>query len=348
MIRHMLLAAGLAGGVALGALVTASPVQAQEVTLRVHHFLPEPAPVPANFITPWAQKIEEESDGRIAVEIYPAMQLGGAPPTLIDQVRDGVVDVVWTLSGYTPGRFPRSEVFDLPFIGTDAETTSRAAWRFFEEHLTEEFADIHPIAVHVHGPGNLHMRAPAVETLEDMQGRAVRGPTRMITRLLETMGATPVGMPVPQVPESLSRNVIDGTVIPWEVTRALRVAELVDTHTEFGGDRSFYTTFFLFAMNRDSYDNLPEDLRAVIDANSGIETSAWVGRVMDEGDEPAREIAVERGNTIVTIEGDELARWQEAAETVVESWIADMAAQDIDGQALIDSLNALIAEEEAR
>lgn len=348
MIRNLLLAAGLAGGVALGALVTAAPAQAQEVTLRVHHFLPAPAPVPANFITPWAEKIEAESEGRISVEVFPAMQLGGAPPTLIDQVRDGVVDVVWTLPGYTPGRFPRAEVFDLPFVAADAETTSRAAWRFYEEHMQEDFADIHPIAVHVHGPGNFHMKAPAVESLEDLEGRAVRGPTRMITRLLETLGATPVGMPVPQVPESLSRNVIDGTVIPWEVTRALRVAELVDTHTEFGGDRSFYTTLFVFAMNRDTYEGLPDDLRAVIDANSGIETSAWVGRVMDEGDAPAREIAVERGNTIATIDGEELTRWQEAAEPVVASWIADMEGQGIDAQALIDSLAALLAEEEAR
>ncbi len=341
MFRKILMTAGLVGGF----VVSVGIAQAQEVTLRVHHFLPAVAPVPANFITPWAEKVQEESGGRIAVEVYPAMQLGGAPPNLIDQVRDGVVDVVWTLPGYTPGRFPKAEVFDLPFIATDAESTSRAAWQFYEKHLQDEFADFRPIAVHVHGPGNFHMKAPAVEKLEDLEGRKVRGPTRMITRLLETLGATPVGMPVPQVPESLSRNVIDGTVIPWEVTRSLRVPELVDTHTEFGGGKSFYTTFFVFAMNKDSYDNLPDDLKAVIDANSGLETSAWVGRVMDEGDAPARAVAVERGNTIVTIEGEELARWQEAAKPVVESWIADMSGRGIDAEALIADLEELVAAE---
>ncbi len=343
MLKKSVTATLMACGIA--ALTTAMPASAQDVTLRVHHFLPPGAPVPANFITPWAQKIEEESDGRIAVEVHSAMSLGGTPPTLIDQVTDGVVDIVWTLAGYTPGRFPKAEVFDLPFIAAGAEPTSRAAWRFYEEHLTEELEGIRPIALHVHGPGVFHMGAPAVESLEDLDGRTVRGPTRMITRLLERLGATPVGMPVPQVPEALSRNVIEGTVIPWEVTLSLRVPELVGTHTEFAGDRSFYTTFFMFAMNRESYDDLPDDLKEVIDANSGYETSGWVGRVMDEGDAPAREVAVERENTIVQIEGEELERWQEAAQSVVDDWIAEMEERGIDGQQLIDDLTAMIDEE---
>lgn len=345
MLRRMFIAAGLAGGVAAGALTAPSAAEAQEVTLRIHHFLPAGATVPANFIVPWTEKVTAESDGRIAFEIFPAMQMGGSPATLIDQVTDGVVDIVWTLPGYTPGRFPRAEVFDLPFIAADAETTARVAWRFYEAHLQDEFAGIRPIAVHVHGPGVLHMKAPAVETLEDMAGRTVRGPTRVITQLLEALGATPVGMPVPQVPESLSRGVIDGTVIPWEVTAALRVAELVDTHTEFGGDNSLYTTYFLFAMNPDSYAALPDDLKAVIDANSGMETSAWVGRVMDEGDAPARAIAEERGNPILTIDGEELERWKAAAAPVVDAWVAEMEGRGIDGQALIDEVRRMLDEE---
>ncbi len=342
MFKKLILSAALAGA------MTATGAAAQEVTLRVHHFLPAQAPVPSQFIEPWAQKVMEESDGRIAVEVYPAMSLGGGPPSLYDQARDGVVDIVWTLTGYTPGRFLRAEVVDLPFIGGDAEATSRAAWRFYEMHMQDEFEGVRPIALHVHGPGQMHMRSPAIETPDDMQGRTVRGPTRLVTRLIEALGGTAVGMPVPQVPESLSRNVIEGTVIPWEVTTSLRVAELVDTHTEFGGDRSLYTTFFIFGMNPDSYEALPDDLRAVIDANSGLETSGWVGRVMHEADAPARAIAVERGNTIVTVEGDALEAWRAAATPVRAGWIAEMDAQGIDGAALIADFEALVEEELAR
>jgi TRAP-type C4-dicarboxylate transport system substrate-binding protein len=215
MLRSLLAAAVVSAALAM-------PAMAQDVTLKIHHFLPPQAPVPKNFITPWAKKIEKESGGRIKCEIYPAMQLGGKPPALFDQARDGVVDIVWTLPGYTPGRFPKAEVFEMPFLPASAEATSQAAWEYYEHHLKDELKDVHVIAVHTHGPGLLHVKGKGVHRLEDMKGLKLRGPTRMINTLIERLGATPVGMPVPAVPEALSKGVIDGTVIPWEVTAPLK------------------------------------------------------------------------------------------------------------------------------
>ncbi|WP_193369412.1 TRAP transporter substrate-binding protein [Pelagibius marinus] len=320
------------------------PAAAQEVTLRVHHFLPPPAPVPKNFITPWAEKIEKESGGRIKVEIYPTMQLGGKPPALYDQARDGVVDVVWTLPGYTPGRFPGTEAFELPFMPASAEQTSQAAWRFYEKYLTDEFKDVHMIAVHVHGPGLLHVKGDGVAKLEDMKGLKLRGPTRQANALLSALGATPVGMPVPAMPEALSKGVIDGTVIPWEVTTPFKVAELVDSHTNFAGSRGLYTSFFVFAMNKPKYESLPADLKAVIDANSGLETSKWVGRVMDEGDAPGIAIAKKSGNKMLTLDEAEVARWKKVAAPLVDQWIEEMNAKGYDGAAMVADAKALIAE----
>lgn len=331
--RHLLAAAIVLGAFATGA-------SAQEVTLKVHHFLPPQANIPAKFIEPWARKVEADSSGRINVEIYPAMQLGGKPPALIDQVRDGVVDIVWTLPGYTPGRFPKAEVFELPFMPTSGEATSRAAQEYFDRNLAaDEFKDFKIIAMHVHGPGLIHSKEP-VERLGDMQGLKVRGPTRMINKLLETLGAVPVGLPVPAVPEALSKGVIQATAIPWEVTTALKVPELVSTHTEF--EEPLYTSVFVFAMNKDKYESLPDDLRAVIDRNSGVETAAAAGRVMDEGDAPAREVAIEAGNAINRIEDAELEAWKAAAKPVIEDWVSEMKEDGIDGQALLDDARASI------
>ena len=106
---------------AAGTFAGSGAALAQEVTLRMHQFLPPQANVPAKVLIPWAKRVEEASDGRIKVEVFSAMALGGTPPQLIDQARDGVVDIVWTLPGYSPGRFPRAEVFELPFMMTDAE-----------------------------------------------------------------------------------------------------------------------------------------------------------------------------------------------------------------------------------
>ncbi|WP_414707728.1 TRAP transporter substrate-binding protein [Rhodobacter sp. NTK016B] len=319
----------------------AGSAMAQEVTLRLHQFLPPQANVPALVLDVWADRIEEESEGRIEIERFPAMALGGTPPELMDQVLDGITDLAWTVNGFTPGRFPRSEVFELPFFVQDARAASAAYWQMFEEHMADtDYQDVHLIGTWVHGPGVLHTNTP-VEQISDMQGLKLRTPSRMVGQLLEILGAEPIGMPVTAIPESLSRGVIDGAVIPWEVTEALRVPELVENHTEF--ENSYpYTVTFTLAMNREVYEDMPEDLRAIIDANSGLEFSVFAGGTQADSDIPARQLAVDRGNNIITIPEADVAEWRAAAQPVYEAWIADMESQGIDGQALIDEARELM------
>ncbi|WP_316014319.1 TRAP transporter substrate-binding protein [Roseobacter sp. HKCCA0434] len=331
----------------LMAALLATPLAAQEVTLRFQHFVSPESAVPKYFMDDWAERIEEQSDGRIEVEIYPSMQLGGAPPALFQQISDGVIDGGWFLPGYTPGRFPSAEVLQLPFMTTmSAEESSRAAWRYYEEFLAEEFADVRVLAVHVHGQGVVHTRNAPVAALEDMDGLKLRGPSREANAILEAMGAVPVGMPVPAFPEQLSRGVVDGGVIPWEIVPSLRVHELADTHVEMGGDRSLYNTVFVWAMNHESYDSLPDDLKAVIDANSGLEASGMAGAAMDTGDAPGREAAVAAGNEVLTLDAEETARWQALAGPVIEAWIEGAEGRGLPGTQMVERARALIAEEE--
>ncbi|MCA2011630.1 TRAP transporter substrate-binding protein [Cereibacter sphaeroides] len=336
---------GLAVGGAFGTLAAlgAGSASAQEVTLRLHQFLPPQANVPHLVLDVWADQIEAESNGRIVIERYPAMALGGTPPELMDQVIDGIADLAWTVNGFTPGRFPRSEVFELPFFVQDARAASAAYWQMFEEHMAEtDYQDVHLIGTWVHGPGVLHTNRP-VEQIADMQGLKLRTPSRMVGQLLEILGAEPIGLPVTMIPESLSRGVIDGAVIPWEVTTALRVAELVNNHTEF--ENSYpYTVTFTLAMNRDVYEGMPDDLRAIIDAHSGLDFSVFAGGTQADSDGPARQLAVEHGNNIITISEDNVMEWRQAAQPVYDEWVADMLEQGIDGQALIDEARGLMDE----
>ncbi|MGI9216658.1 MAG: TRAP transporter substrate-binding protein [Hydrogenophaga sp.] len=269
---------------ALAAVGAAGHAAAQQtITLRLHQMLPPQATIPARAIVPWAQKVEAESGGRIKVQIFNAMQLGGAPPQLFDQARDGVVDLTWTVLGYTPGRFPRTEVFELPFMSGSAEQSSKAIQEYVEKFAAEEFKDVKLICVHTHGPGLFHTKQP-VTGLEALRGMKVRGGSRIINNMLTKLGATPVGMPVPAVTEALSKGVIDGTTIPWEVAPSLKVHELVRNHTTFAGKEGLYTQTFAFSMNKASYDKLPADLKKVIDANSGQAAAALYGKAMDDGD----------------------------------------------------------------
>ena len=323
----------------------ASSAVAQDFTLRLHQFLPLQSAIPANAIQPWIEKVEAESGGRIKIEHYPSMQLGGGPPALYGQAKDGVVDIIWTLTGYTPGRFPSAEAFELPFMTGSSEASSRAFHEFIEANAMAEFADTHPLVFHTHGPGWIHSNKP-IANLADISGQKLRGPTRVITGLLGQLGATPVGMPVPAVPEALSKGVIDGTVIPFEVTIPLRISELVSNHTGFETNPGLYTATFIMTMNNDSYDRLPEDLQAVIDANSGPDAAAMFGAVMDAADIKGRAIAEATDNAVIALDDAEKARWMEAAQPVVDNWLVEMEGLGIDGQALIDSAKALIAKYE--
>ena len=327
---------------ALAVFPPTPPARAQEFTMRLHHFLPLQAVVPAKAIQPWIDKVEKESGGRIEIQHFPTMQLGGKPPGLYDQARDGVVDIVWTLMGYTPGRFPKTEVFELPFIATTAEATSRAFYDYAHKNALGEFSEVRPLVFHTHGPGLLHLRGDGIEKLEDMRGRKIRAPTRIIAKMLDHLGATAVGMPVPAVPEALSKGVIDGAVIPWEVALPLKIHDLADSHTSFSGENALYVATFMLAMNKDSYERLPADLRAVIDANSGIETSALFGRAMAAGDKAGLAKAKTTDNKIVVLDEAETARWREAARPVVSEWLAEMKEKDIDGEALLKDARALI------
>ncbi|MDZ4104464.1 MAG: TRAP transporter substrate-binding protein [Hydrogenophaga sp.] len=335
--RTTLLTAG-----ALAALALAGPAQAQTVTLRLHQFLPQQATIPAKALIPWAQKVEAESGGKIKVQLFHAMQLGGAPPQLFDQARDGVVDLSWTVLGYTPGRFNKTEVFELPFMSGSAEQSSRAIQEYVEKFAADEFKDVKLIAVHTHGPGLFHTKTP-VMGLESLRGMKVRGGSRIISNMLTKLGATPVGMPVPAVTDALSKGTIDGTTIPWEVTPALKVSELVKNHTTFAGKEGLYTQTFAFSMNKASYDKLPPDLKAVIDKNSGIETAAMFGRAMDDGDKAGRAIAEKAGNNIVALDVAETQRWRRTAATVETDWINEMKGKNIDGAKLVSEARALIA-----
>lgn len=319
---------------------------AQDVTLRFHQMLPPQATIPSQAIKPWIEKVEAESDGRLKIEQYDAMALGGAPPQLFDQARDGVVDLIWTVIGYTPGRFPTTEVFELPFIMTNGEATSRAIHEYCEKHCGPEFEEVKVIAWHTHGPGLIHSKNP-VNRLEDMNGQKIRGGSRVINQMLEKLGATPIGMPVPAVTESLSKGVIDATTIPWEVTPALKVPELVKNHTTFSGANGLYTQTFVVAMNKQAYENLPDDLKAVIDANSGLETAALFGRAMDQGDLRGKKIAEDLGNNIIVLDEAETARWKETASPLIEAWSEEMRGKGMDADALIEEARALIEKHSA-
>jgi TRAP-type C4-dicarboxylate transport system substrate-binding protein len=334
---------------ALVAAAFALPATAQDVVLKVHHFWPPGAMGPSTILVPWCDKIAKESNNRMKCQIYPAMQLGGTPGNLVDQVKDGVVDIVWTLPGYTAGRFPMMEVFELPFMSSSATATSQAAWDYYTQYAHKEFPGIKALAVHVHDNGYIHTNPRQVKVMADFKGLRMRAPTRQTNKMLAALGATPVAMPLPALAESISKGVVDGYLLPWEVIPSIKAHELTKYESETDPkSRSLYTAVFLFGMNQARYDSLPPDLKKVIDNNSGLELSRQMGAAWDASAPPARKLAVEHGNTFYMIPAAELENWQKATAGLADEWVKDVSAKGNDGALLLKSARDLIAKYEKK
>ena len=325
------------------ALVFSATALAQEVVLKIHHFLPPQATIQQKFFLPWCEKIGKESGGRLKCQIYPAMQLGGTPPQLFDQARDGVADVIWTIPTYQAGRFIKSEVFELPFMAKSAEAGSPALWEYVQKHSLDEFKGTKLIATHLHDGALLHFANKRVTNMDEVKGEKTRSPTRISAKFLSAIGAAPVQMPVPQVPESVAKGVLDGAMVPWEIVPTIKLQEITKYHLDNApGAPKMSNSIFVVAMNQAKYDSLPPELKKVIDDNSGIEVSKAIGKAFDETTEPAKKLAREAGGVFDVLSPSEYDRWQKATEGVVKEWYGDVAAKGGNGQALYDDAKALI------
>jgi len=337
--RSVLISAGAA--LAAPALARFAHANAPEVVLKLHHFLAPTSNAQVRFLAPWARGVEKQSGGRIRIDLYPNMHLGGTAAQLYDQARDGVADIVWTLPGLTPGRFPKIEVFELPFVANkSAVANAQAVQALYEAQLRNEFKDVHPICVWAHDQGVIHTMRP-VGALPDLKGLRLRAPTRLSAEALKSLGANGIAMPVMQVPDALAMKVIDGCVVPWEVVHAIKVGDYAKFHAEFAASPVLYTATFILAMNKRRYDTLPPDLKAAIDRHSGQSAAQAAGKMWDDQAVTVAEAVRERGNTITQIDKAEAERWRKATQPVIDAWLK--ASKKIGGEKLLADAKALLA-----
>lgn len=325
-------------GMLIALLMTAS-VAAQETTLRYAHFMPATSWQNRVLFNDWAESVQTASDGRIRVDVFPAQTLGRAQAGY-DNARTGIAEITWTVQGYTANRFPLSQIVELPGLFDTAEEGSCAFQKLYDSGVLDaEYEETQVLFVHVHGPGHLHTRDRAVTRLDDLRGLRIRQPTAVIGRMLSELGAEPVGMPAPQIYESTQRGVIDGFLLPWEAVEGFRVHEVADQHTEVG----LYALAFVTTMNRAAYQRLPEDLRRVIDAHSGLDWALIAGRGYDTGDVSGRALAESTG-AINRIDPDDRANWEAAAERAAESYLADLEARGLPARATYAAFVDYVAE----
>lgn len=326
-------------------LLSCSSVFAETVTLKIAHFLPAASNAHANVIEPWCADLEKESDGRLKCQIYPSMQLGGTPSKLADMARNGVADIVWTAPGYSAGKFPRVEALELPFmLPYGGQAGNRIIWDFYQQYAQDDFKNYKVLALFGDGGMDVHTRGTPVKTEADFKSLKLRASSRTIARTLERLGATPVSMPPAQMTEAISKGVVDGAVASWEVVPPTKLDEVTAYHSVGEADRkAFGYTVLTMLMNKRKYERMPDDLKAILDRNSGEALVERFGVAWDEAIVKARQAVT--AESIVPIADADYQAMQDAVASVPAQWAADASASGVDGEALVAGVRKLASGE---
>jgi TRAP-type transport system periplasmic protein len=335
------LLASIAASIAAPAILRRAAADAP-IALKLHHSFSAVSGAHERFLVPWARKVESEAQGRIRVDIFPSMQLGGSPARLYDQVRDGVTDLAWLLPSNTPGRFAKIEVFELPFVPSRrALVNSRALQDYAAANLADEFADVRPICFSCRDHGIVHAKR-AIKTIADLKGLRLHVPHRIARETIHALGGQGISIPSAQLPMAIAGHVIDGCLDPWDLVPSLRLDNLLKEHTDFA-ESSLSTATFVLAMNKATYERLPGELKTVIDANSGQAAAGMAGTMWDLEARAVADLVGGRGDPINVLSAEDVVAWRKATEPVIGLWLKEMRGRKIEGDELIAAANTLVA-----
>ena len=327
--------------IALAALAVCAGHAPAQTVIKVHSFSSPQAPDQALHLFPWAERVAKSSGGKLKVEVYPSMQLGGKPADLPQQLEDGVVDAIFHLPGFSPGRFPGMEGTELPFtnVGFSAGQ-SPAIFEWANRWLKDsEFKGMRILAIHGTDASILHTREKPVRTLDDFKGLKLRVPGRFVGEAAKALGATPVGIPLPGVYEALARGQVDGMFINWAIMPAYRFHEVTKHHME----TPVYQSALMTIMSQRSYDKLAPALKKAIDDNSGLEYTKHIGKVWDGLTEGAKKATRDAGNNVFMLSDAEKKRWAQAVQPVYRLWVEEMNKRGLQGEKMLDDLLATTA-----
>jgi TRAP-type transport system periplasmic protein len=313
---------GMAAG--LGFLVAAQPASAQQIQLKLAHFLPTANGMHKDFLEPWARQLEACSHNKVKVTIYPAGTQLGNITRLYDEVQNGVVDIAHGLGGIPAGRLYRLRLMETPFTVKTANAASRTLWDL-RDLIKPDFPHLHLLALHAHNAGDIHMVTKRVRTIADLKGMRMRFPTAATKEMLATLGAVPVGLPPGAVYENLEKGVIDGTVFTWDAMDSFKLAEVMKYHLEIHA----YVSTFWFAMNQRRYDSLPKDVKACVDKLSGEALEKKFGKWWNQWDAPGLKLVKEKGQPIDKLTDAQRAHWHEVLKPMIAKYIAEAQAHGV-------------------
>ena len=303
--------------------------------LTVHHFLSPTHILQTALLEPLNKDLSRLSGGRLSLKIYPSMALGGKANQLYSQVRDGSVDIVWSLIGYTPGVFPRSEVFELPGVHLSSATATALAMYDTKDLLADDFNDVELLFLHVH-PGNaIHTVDDKIYSLSDLRNLKLRTPSRTGAWMISSWDAAPVAMPIPALPQALSRKAVDGALVPFEVMPSLGLEKLTNFSVIAPDNHRFGTAVFYLIMNKQRFLSLPEKLQKILKQQTGKERILNISQEWDKSDAIGIKAQRDTGTEIHELSKQKMKEFSKTFENINQRWIKEANELGIDGDKLL-------------
>jgi len=313
--------------------------EAKPIELSYSIFFP-PSHIQCETAVDWAKEIEKRTDNRVKITVYPGGALTKAPQCY-EGVVNGISDIGMSCFAYTRGRFPLLEGLDLPLGYPNGKVASRIATEMAMKYMPDELADTHLLYIHAHGPGILASKKP-VRSLDDLQGLKVRA-TGLSAKIVKSLGGTPVAMSQPETYEALQRGTVQATFCPIETLKGWKQGEVIDCVTD--ASAIGYTTAMFVVMNRDAWNDLPEDIQKIFTEVS----REWVakhGQAWDQADEEGRQFVagLTPKREMISLSQAEQARWKAGVQPVLTEYVEAAKAKGLPGEAFLADTQALLAE----
>lgn len=333
--KFLMGAAGVASTLALGLTSAAA-----QVTLNASSWVP-----PSHLLTvtmmEFCKDVEKDTAGRVKCNL-----LAKAPVSAVqtfDGVRDGLMDLSFTVAGYTPGRFPLSEVGEFPFLGNTSLATSVAYQRIYERHLKkhDEYKGVHTIAVFTHGPGQIYNTKRPITSLKDLEGLKIRVGGGVVNEVAKALGTVAMLKPAPESYELLSQGVADGLFFPKESPLSFKLIPLIKHVTYV--PNGLYNVTFMMMINPAKYASIPAADRAVIDKYSGEHFARRAGMAWDAVDARAEAAVREANIPVVTASPAFIEEIKARTAGLEAAWIAKVKPKGVDGAAVLADLRREIA-----
>lgn len=302
-----------------------SNAQEKVITLTFSNFFPA-SHKNSVIMDQWCKEVEKRTKGRVKTTYYPGAVLTPAGQTY-DSVVNGIADVGESVLGYTKGRFPLTEVIDLPLGYKSGYVATKMINAYYKKFQPKEFSQVKVMYLHAHGPGILFSKKP-VKTLEDVKGMKIRS-TGFSAKVVSALGGAPVAMPQTDSYEALRTGIVQGILNPMEAMKGWKIGEVVNYTIENYG--SAYSTSFFVVMNKQKWNSLPPDIQKIIE---GI-NEEWIekqGKQWDEIDKEGKDFMVQRKNKFIKLSKEEDARWAEKVRPVINEYVSELKTKGLPGE----------------